>query len=128
MTPAENFKMGFLMRCADEGCNPDEVRMRVKIAKSWAERIMGLGAAASPLLQYWLTSPLHLQGLGMLGGAGVGAGVGYGLARLQNSDVDVEDAKRNELIEAYRQQADRTRQRLRQRRPSTATPRSPKLY
>lgn len=128
MTPAESFKLGFLLRCADEGCAPSEVQMRVKMANSILDRIIRAGVAASPLLGYWLTSPLHLQGLGMLGGAGLGAGVGYGLARLQNSDVDVDDAKRNELIEAYRQQAERTRQRLRRRLSESKSPRTPQLF
>jgi hypothetical protein len=39
-----------------------------------------------------------------------GAGIGWGAAKLQNDDVDPEEAKRHELIAAYKLQADKLRQ------------------
>ncbi len=121
MTDREAFKFGFLLRCADEGLSPEQTRERVKLA-------YGLGAAAGLAIK----APLAIAALGIPAAALAGAGAGYVGAKLTDPPVDPDEAKKQELIAAYRQQADRARRtaarvgyRLEHQRPSV--PRLPRL-
>jgi len=117
----QSFRLGFLLRCAEEGLNQDQIRERVKFAG--AGGLLGpMGQAAKALMM----APVNLSLLGIGAGGIAGAGVGYGLAKAQNQAVDPEEAKRQELIAAYKMQADRARRRAQQRnyrRPAPAAPR-----
>ena len=128
LTPKEQFRLGFLLRCAEEGCDAEAVRGRTKLAGELRELVRldvaddlrektavgGIGTLLGALgatVKGYAMAPLHLAAIG-LGGAGlVGAGLGYGAAKLNDDDVDPEEAKRQELIAAYRMQADKARRR-----------------
>lgn len=123
LTPKENFRLGFLLRCAEEGLDADGIKERVKIAIAG-----GFLQSAGNLAKLVGTLPLHATGYGMAGGAILGGAAGYGLAKMQNSDVDPEEAKRQELIAAYKLQADLARRRAAQRSYRRMAPAEPKLF
>lgn len=105
------FKFGFLLRCADEGLTPEQTAGRIKAAGERLARVKaaGWGDAVASLAG---NIPKIFTNLGMLGvGASAlgGAGAGIGLAHLTGGEADPEETKRQELIAAYQQQADRIR-------------------
>lgn len=137
LTPKESFRLGFLLRCAEEGCSPAEIQDRVKLAHVVRGLVLQEKQAVAPtstLGALWNLgstvgmAPLHAAAIG-IGGAGLlGAGVGYGAAKLQDEEVDPEEAKRQELIAAYKMQADRARRRAKQRGYRKPAPAAPQLF
>ena len=131
MSRQERFKFGFLLRCADDGCTPDEIRARVKVATFSLGDILGLkellsgGASAAKTIAML---PVHAAAAGIGTAALGGAGVGWGAAKLQNDDVDPEEAKRHELIAAYKLQADKLRQQAATRSYRKPQISGPRLY
>jgi hypothetical protein len=94
MTDRDAFKIGFLLRCAEEHLTAEETRGRIKSAH-WTGTVAGLGALGA--------------GTGLAASAGIGAGAGWLGAKLTEPDMDAEDAKMQELIAAFRQQADQAK-------------------
>lgn len=130
LTRQDSFRLGFLLRCAEEGCTIQEVQDRVKLASALLEKrafdsgvdgkdVMSTGWNA---IKTMATLPLHLSLYGIGAGAGLGAIGGYGLAKLQNSDIDPEEAKRHELMAAYKLQAEMARRRAQQYQYRQPTP------
>jgi len=146
MTPNQAFKFGFLLRCADENLSEEETQARVKYAMdlltgdgrvlpiehSLVDRVIGnwekranpitgtLGAAAGLLK--------NLGFAGLAGGAGLGAIGGYTAAKMTDEDVDTEEMKKQELIAAYKQQAERIRRQMAARSyRQPKVPRKPQL-
>jgi hypothetical protein len=119
MTPREGFKYGFLLRCAEEGLTADEAEARAaRGLEKQAEGALGtmVGDAYSGLKTLIGGAPAFIAehapaavGLGALGAAGAGGGIGYGLAKMQEGDVDPKEVQREELISAYRTQAELAR-------------------
>lgn len=147
MTPKESFRLGFLLRCAEEGCDVDEIRGRVKLAAAQKQAnlpavvksLAGAGdylwdkgrAFVNPamrLVSGFEMLPIHATALGLAGSAVVGAGGGYGLAKFQEGNVDADEVKRQELIAAYRMQADAARRRAARRSYREPAPRAPRLF
>lgn len=131
MTPQENFRLGFLMRCAEEGCTSEEVQERVKIASDHLNGTMVKSAIGNVAGSLWSAAktigymPVHASALGIAAAAGLGGVGGYGLAKLQSSDIDPEEAKQQELIAAYKLQAEMVRRRASQRQYRRPVPASP---
>jgi hypothetical protein len=141
MTPQENFRFGFLLRCAEEGCTTEEIQERVKLAHDRLQvaarekqAFAGpgfAGVARDVLSPVWnlgktlVTAPLHATALGIAGSAALGGAGGYALAKLQNADVDPEEAKRQELMAAYKLQAELARRLAAQRSYRRPVPASP---
>lgn len=103
LTDREAFRLGFLLRCAEEQLSPVQIRERIKAA-AIENYLPGAGAAKT------------VAGLGLMGGvaglglsAAAGAGGGWLAAKATEPDMDAEDAKMQELIAAYRQQAEQAR-------------------
>lgn len=106
--PSENgrmaFKFGFLLRCIDEGLTPEQIRERVAIGlgPEAIEKTAAWGQdTLNAVLKTWLLPVAVLTTLG--------AGVGYAAGGLQDSELEPEDVKTQELIAAYQAQADRLR-------------------
>lgn len=135
MTPQDSFRFGFLLRCAEDGRSPQEVQALVKMA-------VGPVAPAVATVLNFLPGPLK----GLLSGAKrvaefpiyasaagiglsglLGGGAGYGLAKLQDKDVDPDEAKQQELIATLRMQADLARRRAAQHAYQSPVPRSRSL-
>ncbi len=129
LTRQENFRLGFLLRCAEEGCDAAEIQERVKFAElqktggTFADTIRSLLSAGKVLVN----TPIKATALGIGGSALLGGAGGYGLAKMQNSDIDPEEAKRQELISAYHVQGDLARRRAQQRSYRRLAPASPRL-
>lgn len=115
LSARDAFKVGFLARCTEDRCTPEEIAGRVKLAVDLVEKrakmltdLVGHGVDVAKgigggLLNYGV--PLALAAPPIMGGA-----AGYGLARMTDiDDTDVADIKNREVIEEYRRQADRLR-------------------
>ena len=125
LTPAQEFKLGFLSRCVSEGL--DEPQM-LKAAAAANELLKTafidslIGAARSgigTMASYGL--PVALLAPPLIGGA-----AGYGLAKATDiGDRDVDDIKNDELIDELDRQAEKLKQHRTQRDansvPSRAT-------
>ena len=108
MTPHDRFRLGFLARCAEEGCSAEEVRRRVKQASfgmsDFVNAVKGLSSAAAvPIV-----TPAKY---GLLAAALGGPMIGYTAAKMQERDVDPEIAKQQELAAALTLQAEQARRR-----------------
>jgi hypothetical protein len=138
LTNRQAFKFGFLLQCASEGLSVEETRERIKEAAvalgkmeksgqgigaaigSLGRGAMGLGGGALRLL-----TSLGWLGMGVGGLAGLGGG--YTLGKMTEKETDPEEVKRQELIAAYQQEADRLRRAAQRRMYRPAAPRKPRL-
>lgn len=120
----ESFKAGFLTRCVEEGISTDEALSRVKTASAQLDAVekqadlpgygilkdllRGAAGLAKPVLQKGLDLGTSAA---IFGPAALGGVAGYGMSKLTDVDEeDVDDVKKQELIDEYRRQADRLRQ------------------
>lgn len=107
MTPKEAFKIGFLEKCAEDGCTNEEIMQRISHAKFFIksagpvlDKVGGAvgGAARGTLDAFRNTLPWAL-----LLPPAIGLGGGALLARAQDDAYDSEEArKREELAEYHR--------------------------
>lgn len=126
LTDKENFRLGFLSCCARMGLTPVEVRQLTKQASAMIKR----GYGVADLLKLYWQAPLAASMYGLAGAAGVGALGGHTLAKMTEEEVDPAEAKRQELLAVYKQQAERARRnaaRIRYRQNQTA-PKPAKLF
>lgn len=124
LTDLETFKAGFLTRCVEEGIDTDEALSRVKSASDRLDAmekqadipgygmvrdlIKGLTGLATPVVS-------KLTDLGtsaaMFGPPALGGLAGYGVSKMTDVDEeDVDDIKKQELVDEYRRQAEKLRQ------------------
>jgi hypothetical protein len=114
LTPEQAFKVGFLVRCADEGLTTEETAQRIKSA-SLMEKVALPGILSGALSGVNSTLGILGKGLGFAGAVapaaaitalGVptlgGAGAGYLAAKATNPDTDeLEHAKQDEIEGEY---------------------------
>jgi len=124
LTDLETFKAGFLTRCVEEGISTDEALSRVKSASAQLDAmekqaeipgygvlkdiLKGVAGLATPVVQKAtdIGSSAALFGPPILGGL-----AGYGVSKMTDVDEeDVDDIKKQELIDEYRRQAEKLRQ------------------
>lgn len=98
------FKAAFLMKCASDGLSPQDTRQCVLFILKRADIFEALGKGAAGLTDMAMKAPIVAGGI-----AGVGLGVGAHM--LTAPQLDVDEAKRDELIAAYRTNTDRIRAR-----------------
>lgn len=140
LSPREAFTFGFLLRCADEGLDPDETRGRIKLAADYLRNIQGFDFTkeSSQLLGHALSGGGKAIGglaslakslgiVGLLGSGATGLAGGYLAGKVTDKEVDPDEIKQQELIAAYQQEADRIRRasKLRAYRNQQASPRRP---
>lgn len=130
MTPQEAFKVGFLLRCAEEGLDPEQTLARVEQVR---EKLAEGGLASFLTKPYNMAldvvgrvgenvghKAVNLATLGLLAAPfAIGGGLGYGAAKLTSlNDSDAGEAKQRELIHEYRRLAQQAlhNSRLKQRR------------
>lgn len=130
MNAREAFKYGFMSRCVEAGLTtPAEMLGRVKAAGildalgfgAVSEGVKGLFGGAKELVG----TGGPLLGAAALGlPPALGAVGGYTASKLSDiSDVDVDEAKKQELINEYRSQSERLRREGALRRFTTVAPR-----
>ena len=117
MNSAESFKIGFLIKCAEDGCTPEQIHARIKLAAEkkaegtglWglvdkyavspvANAVSGLIPDTHAMLNY--IGP-YAAGAAIAGPPAAGALAGYGLAQAQNEPADVGTALKDEELSAY---------------------------
>lgn len=99
MTERQAFKFGFLSRCAVSGLLPHEIPIFVKRAIDvLGPAVEATKATAGLVIPAAILTPLVLGGL-----------AGYGLARISDVGPTPDDVKTRELIDTYRQEAERLR-------------------
>lgn len=121
LTAKDAFRLGFLLRCAEDGRTPEQIRSMTKVAgvgSEWLKSLMSLGAGAGELA---IKAPLYAGGALLAGSAATGALAGHTAAKLTEADSDPEETKRQELMAAYKRHADIAR-----RRASKLSYRAPK--
>lgn len=151
LTQRQAFKFGFLLRCADEDLSDAQTQDRIKYAMDrltwdgqtplsidaavveqaiieWQEKTAGIFGAAGKGIGGAANLVKRLGWMGLLGGAGAGAAGGYLTAKMTEDDANPGDMKKQELITAYKQQAEQIRRQMAARsyRPTKA-PRAPRL-
>jgi len=135
LTPEQAFKVGFLLRCADEGLTQDEINQRVKTAA--AMPLMTKSAIIDRIIS---AVPPLLTGTGILAaslGTALpvlgGAGAGYTAAKLtSDTKDDVEQAKQDEITGEYYRLAEEAkrnaaRKRLQKKTGRRITPLAPTI-
>ena len=103
MTPRQAFKLGFRVKCAEDGLSPDETLARInhaklmlpapelqKSAEGWTDQVPGLNAAASAAKWSALLGPPIA---GVVGGKLLSDATG--------SNYDVGEAKKREELAEY---------------------------
>jgi len=138
MTPKEAFKIGFLEKCAADGCSPKETLQRINhataIVKS-ADWVSSLKSMVAPLIGggAGIAGERALGGSGLAGGvAGASAGTlaadwktmlpyllfappaaglggGYALSQMQDDTYDADEAKKREEVAEYNRAIERLR-------------------
>lgn len=111
LTAKDAFRLGFLLRCAEDGRTPEQIRGMTKqagIGTEWFKGLMNLGTGAGKLLY---KAPLYAGGWLLAGGAATGALAGHTAAKLTEADIDPEETKRQELLAAYKRHAEIARRR-----------------
>jgi len=123
-TARREFKLAFLQKCAEDGRTPAETLGIAKLAVANLEkRAFGLDSVTGPLssalqLGTEVVKPIGSLGLmaAIMGPPALGLAGGVGLAKLQDvDDTDVEGLRKRRLIEEYRLQAQRLRDRMKDR-------------
>lgn len=129
----EAFKVGFLMRCAEEGLTMQETHQRIKLAL--ASNIMLVKEAIPWYLQPFTyaggkamdlatagvkTIPSILSygaAAGLVAPIAAGAGIGYGAAKFTTPDhAIIDEAKQDEVIGEYERLAEEARRRAKIKR------------
>lgn len=88
--------------------------------------LVGGLAKAKDLLTDYLKSPVAMLGTGIVGSAALGGGAGHALGKMHSEEVDPNELKQQELLQAYKTQAARIRQLAALKSPQPAV-RSPRL-
>jgi hypothetical protein len=102
MTPVEAFKAGFLAKCAEDGCSPEEICQRIRKAASVGGAVTGAASAAGGALSGVAKTALPYILTALLAGPpAVGALGGWGLGRMVNDDFDPDEVLKNEELTAY---------------------------
>jgi hypothetical protein len=132
LTEKQAFKVGFLLRCADEGLTIEETHRRVKTGlEKQATPLLGpvLGSAVSggtQMIKGLLGMVPGLSQAGLVGllGLPVAAGAGAGLAAAKmtsRGDDALDEAKRDEVVGEYQRLAEEAKRKARAKRLANAT-------
>ena len=100
LTPQEAFRVGFLLKCADDGLSGNQVCERIaKTAGMFDSAMSGLGGTAN-------------MGMAALAALPIGAGAigGYLANKATEDSLDEEDVKKRELIDELKHWARRARE------------------
>lgn len=103
MTRKDAFLYGFLCKCADDGCSPEEVKHRARLITAGMHKSAFIGGLANAAVDAGKTLWNVAKPVAIAAPLALGAAGGYGLAQMGDDNFDVEDAKADEeLAEWYR--------------------------
>lgn len=122
------FQLGFASRCQEEGLSEKAAveraaQMKTAFWQALGTSLLGLGSGAGKAISTTydatakvlgdLGKPLATLAVGVpiAGGLAAGAAGGYGLAKLNEPDIDEDDIKAQELARTYKIYADRIKAR-----------------
>lgn len=136
ISACDAFKIGFLSRCVEDRLSPEQMLDTVKRADDLLEKTavlgglshlagkgvdLGKGVAQSTL---GIGLPLALAVPPILGGM-----AGYGLARATDLDpTDIEQIKQQELVDAYKREADKLKRQKQIREYAAAAAKSGRVF
>lgn len=106
------FQLGFAARCQEEGLSEKDATARaVWFEKRSFDFMAALGSGAKAVVD--AAKPVAALAVGVPVGLSLAAGAagGYGLAKLNEPDVDEDDIKAQELARTYKIYADRIKAR-----------------
>lgn len=132
MTPREAFRVGFLLRCVEDGLTEEATLAKAAAVKTaLIGEALDLGSKAMGAIGQAASVPLDLasKGIGLAGqvapwavGGAVLAGAPLGImaANMQDNPINADEVRKKELIATYRTFADQVRARdaLRRHRSS----------
>lgn len=124
LTEKQAFKVGFLLRCADEGLTMEETHARVKaaLAKQANPLITGAGKMIGGLASLVPGAASLLAAGSIAAPLAVGAGGGYLASKMtQPGDEVLDQAKRDEVIGEYERLADEARRKAKAKRLANTT-------
>lgn len=114
MQPREAFRLGFLLRCAEEGLTPEQTQVRVMTLDQvttkqagWTEWIPGADLVGKGVGL--------ATGLGLMAPPALGYAGGYLGAKATEPNIDAEDIKRQEMIQEFRRLALQARRQQKRR-------------
>jgi hypothetical protein len=136
MTGEQAFKVGFLLKCAEDGCSKEQIHRRIERAAgmtkaadsasgglatsatdkalNWAGSFIPDGSSMRKLIAEW-GLPKALTALAV-GPPAIGGLTGYAIANARGSSYTPEDASRDEELSNYYEEINRMRQIERQQK------------
>jgi hypothetical protein len=125
LTAVEAFRVGFALRCADEGLTKEAMAARVERAAALLEKRAGPLTDVTGAIKNIGSGAQALGSSGLLWGAalplGAGALGGHLLAKAVGDDVDEEDVRKREMIDELKHWARRAREHKKSRAILPAT-------
>jgi hypothetical protein len=118
----EAFRVGFALRCADEGLSGTEMGARVEKAAALLEKRADLWDKGKDVLRSTGQLGGLALGAGLVVPMGLGAGAGYLLHKATEQDIDEEDVQKREMIDELRHWARRAREHRKARATLPAAP------
>jgi len=112
MTDKEAFKIGFLLKCAEEGLSEEQVERRI-IKKSFMGLDVGKWVDRAGHTAKWVADKAFWPA--MIAPPLAGIAGAYALSKAQDDTHDVEEAKKREEISAYRRAVDQLNRSSRKR-------------
>lgn len=119
LTPGDAFKVGFLLKCAEDGLTPAETLARVSAARAAVEKrafdpidrlANGIGSAFGGVTDVAKGLASYAVPAALIAPPAIGALGGYALARATDvDDTDVGEIKNREVIDEYKRQSDKLR-------------------
>lgn len=120
MTPAQLYKFGFLLRCAEENLTPEQTDERARKALSGTQKQAGeVWNATAGLAKALLSAGMVLP---IVAGAGIGVGGGMLAASAAHPEISESELRRQEILSELQKNTQRLRAIKAQHSPQPMTP------
>lgn len=112
LTPVEAFKVGFLLKCAEDGLTPEQILARVRDMRSGLTKQAVIGGLIDRALDAGSGIAKSVASYGipaaLIAPPAIGALGGYALSKATDiDDTDVSGIKNQEVVDEYKRQTDR---------------------
>lgn len=114
LTPSEAFKVGFLLKCAEDGLTPEQILARVREMRTGLSKQAVIGGLLDKALDAGggIAKSMASYGIpaAIIAPPAIGALGGYALSKATDiDDTDVNGIKNQEVVDEYNRQTDRLR-------------------